>query len=187
MQSQLRWTGQIVSMKDHCLPKKLLCGKLSQGKCSQGGQKKHYKDSLKVSMKSFSITPNCLEYLAQDKDKGHEVVKCGAKVWNQKKLSCAGNLEKALPHQPLPPPFLVLTVQDSSTHRLGSLAICSLTDTFLNYKVHRLGWTKKKNSQHIKKKFQKFLKAENLTFFNNKLKRNFQYELIKEYFYRHKK
>ena len=35
-------------------------------------------------------------------------------------LSCTGNLEKALPHQ-----FLVLTAQDSSAHRLVSLAICA--------------------------------------------------------------
>ena len=33
-----------------------------------------------VSMKSFGITSNCLEYLAQNRDKWCEVVKCGAKV-----------------------------------------------------------------------------------------------------------
>ena len=66
--------------EDHHLPKKLLYGELSQAKCSKGGQKKCFKDTLKVSMKSFGITPNCLEYLAQDRGKWHEVVKCGAKV-----------------------------------------------------------------------------------------------------------
>ena len=64
MQSQLCWTGYVVCMKDHPLPKNLLNGELSQGKCSQGNQKNHFKDTLKVSMKSFGITPNCLEYLA---------------------------------------------------------------------------------------------------------------------------
>ena len=42
-------------------------------------------------------------------------------------LNCTRNLEKSLPHQPLLPPFLVLTAQDSSMHRLVSLAICVLT------------------------------------------------------------
>ena len=50
-------------------------------------------------------------------------------------LSYAGNLEKALPHQPLPPPFLVLNAQDSSVHWLVSLTMCTLTDPVLNPKV----------------------------------------------------
>ena len=80
IQSWLRCAGHVVRIKDHCLLKKLLYRELSQGKCSQGGQKKCFKDRLKVSMKSFSITPNYLEYLAQDRDKWHEVDKCGPKV-----------------------------------------------------------------------------------------------------------
>ena len=80
IQSQLCWAGHVVCMKDHCLLKKLLHGKLFKCKCSQGGQKKHFKDTLKVSMKSFGITPNCLEYLVQERDKWREVVKRGAKV-----------------------------------------------------------------------------------------------------------
>ena len=80
MKSQLHWAGYVVCMKDHRLPKKLLYGELSQIKRSQGGQEKRFKDTVKVSMKSFDIAPNCLEYLAQDKDKWREVVKRGRKV-----------------------------------------------------------------------------------------------------------
>ena len=53
-------------------------------------------------------------------------------------LSCVGNLEKALPNQPLPPLFLVLTAQDSSMHRLVSLALSTLMDAFLKYKVDQM-------------------------------------------------
>ena len=67
-------------MKDHLFPKKLLYGELSQGKRDQGGQKKHFKDTPKVSMKSFDITPNCMEYLEQNRDKGREGIKSGVKV-----------------------------------------------------------------------------------------------------------
>ena len=50
-------------------------------------------------------------------------------------LSCAGNLEKTLP---LPPPFLVLTDQDSSAYRLDSLVICAFMDALLNHKVDHM-------------------------------------------------
>ena len=72
-------------MKDHRLPKKLLYGELFQSKHSHGGQKKWFNDTLKMSMKSFGITPNSLQYLAKDKDKWHEVVKCGAKACEPRK------------------------------------------------------------------------------------------------------
>ena len=52
-------------------------------------------------------------------------------------LSCARNLEKALLHQPLVPPFLVFTAQDTSAHRVASLAICALMDPVLSHNVDR--------------------------------------------------
>ena len=80
IQSQLRLAGHVVCMRDHRFLKKLLYDGLYQGKRSQGGQKKRFKDTLKVSLKSFGIAPNCVEYLVQDRDNWHEVVKWGAKV-----------------------------------------------------------------------------------------------------------
>ena len=80
MQSTLHWADHVVRMKDHHLPKKLLYGELSKGKHSQGSLKKRFKDTLKVSMKSFSIAPNCLEYLVQDRNKWCELVRRGVKV-----------------------------------------------------------------------------------------------------------
>ena len=103
--------------------------------------KKCFKDTWKVSMKSFSISPDCREYLVQNRDKKGEVVKCGVKVVKPEKtkqLNCAGNLEKAMPHQPLAPPFFALTAQDSSVHRLVSLAICILIDAFLHHNVDQM-------------------------------------------------
>ena len=80
MQSQLRWAGHVVRMKDYCLPKKMLYGELSQGKRSHEGQRKRFKYTLNVSIKSFGITSNSLAYLALDRDKRREVVKRGAKA-----------------------------------------------------------------------------------------------------------
>ena len=51
--AQLRWTGHVIRMPDERLPKKVFYGELQEGKRSQGGQKKRYKDTLKASLKAF--------------------------------------------------------------------------------------------------------------------------------------
>ena len=135
MQSQFRWAGHVVWMKDHCLSKKLLYGELSQGRCSQGGQKKHFKDTLKVSP---LIAWNIWCRTETSGMKLSNVEQKSVKPEETQQLSCAGSLEKALPHQPLPPPFLVLTAQDLSVQRLVLLVICALTNAFFNHKVDQI-------------------------------------------------
>ena len=53
--AQLRWTGHVTRMPDERLLKKDFYGELSEGKLSQGGQKKRYKDTLKASLKHFNM------------------------------------------------------------------------------------------------------------------------------------
>ena len=89
MQSQLRWAGHVVRMDDHRLPKKLLYGELSQGRRSQGGQKKRFKDTLKVSLKSFGIAPSNMEHLAQDRVTWRGAVKRGAKACEARRTTAA--------------------------------------------------------------------------------------------------
>ena len=110
---------------------------LSHGKRSKGGQKRRFKDSLKVSLKSFGIVPNCPGYLAQNRELSN-VERKYVKLEEMQQLICAGNLEKAVKHQPLLPPFLVLTALDSSAYRLISLAICALMDPIFNHKVDQM-------------------------------------------------
>ena len=88
-QSQLRWAGHVIRMEDHRIPKKLLYGELSHGKRSHGGQKKRYKDTLKVAMKAFGIEPNGLEHLAQDRAKWRVAIKNGAKAYEANRTAVA--------------------------------------------------------------------------------------------------
>ncbi len=64
--SQLRWAGHVCRMSDERLPKRLFYGELKEGKCSQGGQRKRYKDCLKASLKCCNISPDSWEDLAQE-------------------------------------------------------------------------------------------------------------------------
>ena len=73
IQSQVREAGHVVRMKDYCLSKKLLHSEQSQSKRSQEGQIKRFKNTQKISMKSFRVTPNYLDCPAEDRDKWREV------------------------------------------------------------------------------------------------------------------
>lgn len=66
-QRQLRWVGHVIRMKDDRLPKQVLYGELAQGQRLQGGQKKRFKDAVKVNLKKCQIEPQELEVLAQDR------------------------------------------------------------------------------------------------------------------------
>ena len=62
--AQLRWTSHVTRIPDERLPKKILYGELQVGKCSHGGQKKGYKDTLKASLKDFNIPTESWEQIA---------------------------------------------------------------------------------------------------------------------------
>ena len=51
-------------MDDNRLPKRIFYGELATGKRTTGGQYKHYKDTLKASLKNFNIDPDIWENLA---------------------------------------------------------------------------------------------------------------------------
>ena len=53
--AQLRWTGHITRMHDVRQLKTVFYGQLQEGKRSQGGNKKRYKDTLKASINDFNI------------------------------------------------------------------------------------------------------------------------------------
>ena len=58
---QLRWAGHIVRMPTDCLPQQVLYGELKDRRRLTGGQKKRFKDDLKINFKQFQIEPHRLE------------------------------------------------------------------------------------------------------------------------------
>ena len=67
-------------MRDERLSKKVHYGELQEGKRSQGGQKKRYKDTLKTSLKDFNIQTEFWEQAAQDRTKWRCLINKGALV-----------------------------------------------------------------------------------------------------------
>ena len=49
MHSQLCWAGCVACMADHRPAKKMLFGEVLEGKLSEGGQKKRFKDTLRIT------------------------------------------------------------------------------------------------------------------------------------------
>ncbi|KAJ1199605.1 hypothetical protein NDU88_003438 [Pleurodeles waltl] len=74
-------------MPDIRLSKRLFYGELEKGKCTQGGQKKCFKDTLKVSLKCFVINPDSWEILAQDHPAWQSCISKGATSYEQSRIA----------------------------------------------------------------------------------------------------
>ena len=92
--AQLRWTGHVTRMPDERLPKKVLYGELQEGKRSQGGQMKRYKDTLKASPKDFNVPIESWEQAAQDRTKWRCLINKGASQFEEKRISEAERKRK---------------------------------------------------------------------------------------------
>ena len=82
--AQLRWTGHVIRMPNERLPKKFFYGELQEGKRSQGGQKKRYKDTLKASLKDLDIPVGSLEQTAQERSKWRGLINKGAALYEKR-------------------------------------------------------------------------------------------------------
>ena len=64
-------------------------GQLEQGRRSVGGQKKRFKDHLKVTLKSCDMNPDNLEALAEDRVGWREVCAGDLEIFNVKYIAAA--------------------------------------------------------------------------------------------------
>ena len=87
--NQLRWSGHVVRMDDNCLPKHIFYGELATGKCTTGGQYKHYKDTLKASLKNFNIDPDTWANLAAIRTTWRSEIRRGATQYENTRIKKA--------------------------------------------------------------------------------------------------
>ena len=134
--AQLRWTGHVTRMPDERLPKKVLYGELQEGKRSQGGQKKRYKDTLKASLKDFNIPTESWEQAAQDRTKWRCLINKSAPILKQREsVKLKGSVKKGKQeprdhHQTRHSPnSLALFATDSLELKLAYTAINEHTNT----------------------------------------------------------
>jgi len=78
-------------MQEERLPKRLLYGELLEGKRSAGGQRKRYKDTLKVSLENFNIDPDIWEELASDRTSWRSLITKGTVSYEKGCLTKAEN------------------------------------------------------------------------------------------------
>ena len=64
--------------------KNVFYGELQEGKRSQGGQKKRYKDTLKASLMDFGISKGSWKQTAQERSEWRGVINKGAALFDEK-------------------------------------------------------------------------------------------------------
>ena len=84
----------LTRMPDERLPKKVFYGELQEGKRSQGGQKKGYKDTLKTSLKDFNVPTKSWEQAARDRTKWRCLINKGASQFEAKRICVAERKHK---------------------------------------------------------------------------------------------
>ena len=75
LQSRLRWTGHIIRMEDHRLPKQLMYGELCAGKRKRGRPIRRFKDCIKSDIKISGIAPKDLEPCAKDRNQWRATIR----------------------------------------------------------------------------------------------------------------
>ena len=69
--SQLSWTGHVIRMPDTRAPKQLLYAELSSGKRKPGGQRKRYKDKLKLQKANLKKCEMDLQWESRADDRAY--------------------------------------------------------------------------------------------------------------------
>lgn len=91
LRRQLRWTGHVVRMSNDRIPKQVFYSELSVGKRCVGGQRKRFKDVLKVNLKKCNIDVNNWENLALDRSSWRSLVHYGTLSFEENRRRTAND------------------------------------------------------------------------------------------------
>lgn len=100
--NQLRWAGHLVRLDDSRLPKQLLYGELASGKRPQHKPKKRFKDSVKESLKHFSIPVDNWESLTTERDEWRSAIFKGSELYESQRVDRAKLKRLCRKREPLP-------------------------------------------------------------------------------------
>ena len=92
--AQTRWAGHVSRMADSRIPKQLFYGELRHGKRKVGGQRKRYKDNLKVYLKDFNIEVDTWESSATDRPAWRNLISKGARLSEERRTETAKEKRK---------------------------------------------------------------------------------------------
>ena len=113
------WSGNlflIAPFPDLCLLVPFY-GELQEGKRSQGGQKKRYKDTLKASLKDFEIPMGSWEQTAQERSKWRGLINKGAVLYEEKRICEAERKRRERKAKTNVPPADSMTLTCSTCNR----------------------------------------------------------------------
>ena len=121
-------------MPDERLPKKVFYGELQEGKRSQDGQKKRYKDTLKASLKDFDIPIGSWEQTAQERSKWRGLIYKRAALYEKMRICEAERKRRERNANTNGPPADSMTLTCSTCNRqfrarIGPVSHQRLTNT----------------------------------------------------------
>ena len=129
--AQLHWSGHVTRIEDSRLPKQLLNAELSTGKRHKGGQRKRYKDVLKLTLKAYNIPVDEWQALAQDRPAWMAAIREGTKHFEKSRLQSLDDMRSArknrVPNTSTAVPCQLCGKICASTS--GSKLICANTST----------------------------------------------------------
>jgi len=86
---KFRWSGHVSRMSDERIPKRMLYGQLPNAKRHPGGQRKRYKDKLRVNLKTCNIDYTKLEAVAADRSQWRRLCYSAVEQFEQQRIDTA--------------------------------------------------------------------------------------------------
>ena len=80
---QMRWTGHIIRMEDHRIPKQIFYGELCIGKRPQHKPKKRFKDCIKSNLKQMAFDIGKWEEMALDRGEWRSHIKNACRLFEE--------------------------------------------------------------------------------------------------------